>query len=142
MLFPGREKVMVKTLKDQKKYPMTMEDEAGFSPFCLRGKRSLITWFVVQEEGKYKNIKILIAFRAESKRKTKCSLPMGSDIIFMKSWEPIPVRSGHTNGVHSPSGRPMRCGSAWQAILTTGMEGCTPWKSMRNPVSLNFSYPR
>ena len=105
---------------------MTMEDEAGFFAVLLAGKEIPDYVFVVQEEGKYKNIKILIAFRAESQRKTKCSLPMGSDIIFMKSWEPIRCAPATPTAYISPSGRPMRCGSAWQAILITGMEGCTP----------------
>ena len=103
---------MVKTLKDQKKYPMTMEDEAGFFAVLLAGKEIPDYVFVVQEEGKYKEYKDPYRFPGRITRKTKCSLPMGSDIIFMKSWEPIRCAPATPTAYISPSGRPMRCGSA------------------------------
>lgn len=52
--FPGREKVMVKTLKDRKNYRMKMQDESGFFAILLPGQELSPYVYVLEEEGKFK----------------------------------------------------------------------------------------
>ena len=98
--FPGREKVMVKTLKDQKKYPMTMEDEAGFFAVLLAGKEIPDYVFVVQEEGKYKEYKDPYRFPGRITKEDEVQFAHGIGYHIYEKLGAHPVRSGHTNGVH------------------------------------------
>ena len=98
--FPDRKQVMVKTLKDQKKHRMTMEDEAGFFAALLPGKEIPEYVFVVQEEGKYKEYKDPYRFPGRITKEDEVQFSHGIGYKIYEKLGAHPVRSGHTNGVH------------------------------------------
>ena len=71
-----------------------------FSPFCLRGKRSLITCLWCRKRENIKNIKIHYRFPGRIKKEDEVQFAHGIGYHIYEKLGAHPVRSGHTNGVH------------------------------------------
>lgn len=85
-VFPGADKVTVKTTKDGREYPMSKEDDAGYFAVLLSGRKIPEYTYLVEQEGEQIECYDAYAFPVRSHWKKNRSLSMVSAMIFTKNW--------------------------------------------------------
>jgi len=75
--FPDKDKVMVKTLSDNRNHRMKMQDEAGFFAVLLPGQEIPEYVYVIEENGKYKEYHDPYAFPCQVFEETEKSFKHG-----------------------------------------------------------------